>query len=247
MQSPSALPTPSIGYGHDDANKRRLFLICLLAITTTSMSFVLRSSIAQDIQTRLFDPDRSAALGDDRRLRPRSGLPQFRNDRGGRQPADRRGRHAHGPAAVRPDVRDGHRADHPRRPDLVRRRRLQHRLAGHAVVGHGVGLLRGGHQSADDDALPRGQDAQAQRAARVVAGRASSSAASLVWPLAPSISTGASSSRSCSCRPRRCIVLLLTSGTLPEDRARRRRRSRERDVQGVPQAGVLRCGSWPCS
>lgn len=42
--------------GHDDANKRRLFLICLLAITTTSMSFVLRSSIAQDIQTGLFDP-----------------------------------------------------------------------------------------------------------------------------------------------------------------------------------------------
>jgi MFS family permease len=48
--------TPTIVDGHDDANKRRLFLICLLAITTTSMSFVLRSSIAQDIQTGLFDP-----------------------------------------------------------------------------------------------------------------------------------------------------------------------------------------------
>lgn len=48
--------TPAIADGHDDANKRRLFLICLLTITTTSMSFVLRSSIAQDIQTRLFDP-----------------------------------------------------------------------------------------------------------------------------------------------------------------------------------------------
>src|SRR6478735_1533349 len=47
---------PTIAYGHDDANKRRLFLICLLAITTTSMSFVLRSSIAQDLQTHLFDP-----------------------------------------------------------------------------------------------------------------------------------------------------------------------------------------------
>ena len=42
--------------GHDDANKRRLFLICLLACVTMSMSFVLRSSIAQDIQTHLFDP-----------------------------------------------------------------------------------------------------------------------------------------------------------------------------------------------
>ena len=51
MTNPSA-----IADGHDDANKRRLFLICLFTITTTSMSFVLRSSIAQDIQTRLFDP-----------------------------------------------------------------------------------------------------------------------------------------------------------------------------------------------
>src|SRR5689334_11901430 len=49
----SALPTPD---GHDDANKRRLFLICLFAITTTSMSFMLRSSIAADLQTSLFDP-----------------------------------------------------------------------------------------------------------------------------------------------------------------------------------------------
>lgn len=48
--------TPLTPDGHDDANKRRLFLICLLAIVTTSMSFVLRSSIAQDIQTSLFDP-----------------------------------------------------------------------------------------------------------------------------------------------------------------------------------------------
>ena len=56
MPSPSALPTPATEYGHDESNKRRLFLICLMAITTTSMSFVLRSSIAQDLQTRLFDP-----------------------------------------------------------------------------------------------------------------------------------------------------------------------------------------------
>jgi len=51
----AARPT-STEYGHDEANKRRLFLICLVTITTTSMSFVLRSSIAQDIQTHLFDP-----------------------------------------------------------------------------------------------------------------------------------------------------------------------------------------------
>jgi MFS family permease len=57
--------TPTTADGHDEANKRRLFLICLLAITTTSMSFVLRSSIAQDIQTGLFDaidPLHSASL-----------------------------------------------------------------------------------------------------------------------------------------------------------------------------------------
>ncbi len=48
--------TSTTADGHDDANKRRLFLICLLAITTTSMSFVLRSSIAQDIGSSLFDP-----------------------------------------------------------------------------------------------------------------------------------------------------------------------------------------------
>src|SRR6186997_820513 len=52
----TAVPTAATADGHDTANKRRLFLICVLTITTTSMSFVLRSSIAQDIQTTLFDP-----------------------------------------------------------------------------------------------------------------------------------------------------------------------------------------------
>ena len=56
MSPSSALSTPAPEYGHDAANKKRLFLICLLACTTTSMSFVLRSSIAQDIQTTMFDP-----------------------------------------------------------------------------------------------------------------------------------------------------------------------------------------------
>src|SRR3954467_8946081 len=61
----AATATSAIEYGHDDANKRRLFLICLLACVTTSMSFVMRSSIAQDIQTHLFDaidPLHSAGL-----------------------------------------------------------------------------------------------------------------------------------------------------------------------------------------
>ena len=87
MPSSSALPTPATADGHDAANKRRLFLICLMAITTTSMSFVLRSSIAQDIQTTTVRPDRPAAFGGARRVRPRRRLPQFRNDRGGGQPA----------------------------------------------------------------------------------------------------------------------------------------------------------------
>lgn len=41
--------------GHDDANKRRLFLVCLCAIVTTSMSFILRGAIAQDLQLAYFD------------------------------------------------------------------------------------------------------------------------------------------------------------------------------------------------
>ena len=53
----SSAPSPTATLdGQDDANKRRLFLICLLAVVAQSMSFVLRSSIAQDIQTTLFDP-----------------------------------------------------------------------------------------------------------------------------------------------------------------------------------------------
>lgn len=55
MESSSTAPAAT-AYGHDDANKRRLFLICLLACTTTSMSFVLRSSITQDVGNQLFNP-----------------------------------------------------------------------------------------------------------------------------------------------------------------------------------------------
>jgi MFS family permease len=61
----SAADVPATAHGHDDANKKRLFLICLLAITTTSMSFAMRSAVAPDIQKHLFDaidPLRSAQL-----------------------------------------------------------------------------------------------------------------------------------------------------------------------------------------
>lgn len=49
--------------GHDEANKRRLFLICLMAITTTSMAFGLRTSTAGAIKTALFDPINAAESG----------------------------------------------------------------------------------------------------------------------------------------------------------------------------------------
>jgi MFS family permease len=56
MQSSISAAVPVTAEGHDAANKKKLFLICLCAIVTTSMSFSLRSSIAQDIQTAFFDP-----------------------------------------------------------------------------------------------------------------------------------------------------------------------------------------------
>lgn len=54
----SAISSAAAARAHADdlVNKRRLFMICLFAITTTSVSFALRSSIAHDIQTTLFDP-----------------------------------------------------------------------------------------------------------------------------------------------------------------------------------------------
>jgi MFS family permease len=46
---------PAIADGHDDANKRRLFVVCVCALVTTSMSFILRGGIAQSLQTDYFD------------------------------------------------------------------------------------------------------------------------------------------------------------------------------------------------
>jgi MFS family permease len=56
MQPTTSTSAPSTATGHEGFNKRKLFLICLCAITTTSMSFILRSSIAHDLQTTFFDP-----------------------------------------------------------------------------------------------------------------------------------------------------------------------------------------------
>lgn len=55
MISAAPADAPVLADGHDDANKKRLFLVCLCAIVTTSMSFILRGAIAQDLQTAYFD------------------------------------------------------------------------------------------------------------------------------------------------------------------------------------------------
>jgi MFS family permease len=63
MESALTAAAP-VADGHDDANKRRLFMICVMAITTTSMAFGLRTSIASDVKTTLFDPINAAHSGE---------------------------------------------------------------------------------------------------------------------------------------------------------------------------------------
>lgn len=49
-------PAPAaLAAGHDDANKKRLFVICVCALVTTSMSIVLRSSLGPALQASYFD------------------------------------------------------------------------------------------------------------------------------------------------------------------------------------------------
>jgi MFS family permease len=60
MESALSTAAAAPAEGHDAANKRRLFVICVMAITTTSMAFGLRSSIAADMKTSLFDPINAA-------------------------------------------------------------------------------------------------------------------------------------------------------------------------------------------
>jgi MFS family permease len=49
-------PAPSAIRAHADLDTRKLFLIAVLACTTNSISFSLRTSIAKDIKTAFFDP-----------------------------------------------------------------------------------------------------------------------------------------------------------------------------------------------
>jgi MFS family permease len=65
MQSSiSAAEAPALADGHDDANKKRLFLVCLFACVTTSMCFILRGAIAHDLQVAYFDQiDKAHAAG----------------------------------------------------------------------------------------------------------------------------------------------------------------------------------------
>jgi MFS family permease len=47
---------PNVANEHAGLDTRKLFLICVLSCTTNGISFSLRTSIASDIQTTLFDP-----------------------------------------------------------------------------------------------------------------------------------------------------------------------------------------------
>src|SRR6188768_3051277 len=64
MESTISAAPAVVAAGHDDANKKRLFLICVCALVTTSMSFILRGGIAQSLQTDYFDAiDKAHAAG----------------------------------------------------------------------------------------------------------------------------------------------------------------------------------------
>ena len=56
MESTNAIPTSAVAPAHAGINVRKLFVLCCLCLATTSMSFALRSSIASELKTELFDP-----------------------------------------------------------------------------------------------------------------------------------------------------------------------------------------------
>jgi MFS family permease len=68
MESTTAIPRPLAAPAQDGINHRRLFVLSCLCLATTSMSFILRGSIATDLKAQLFDsidPIHSATmLGD---------------------------------------------------------------------------------------------------------------------------------------------------------------------------------------
>jgi MFS family permease len=56
MESTNAIPTAVAAPAHVGINVRKLFVLACLCLATTSMSFALRTSIASDLKTTLFDP-----------------------------------------------------------------------------------------------------------------------------------------------------------------------------------------------
>ena len=56
MESTNAIPTSAAALANARINGRKLFVLCCLCLATTSMSFALRTSIASDLKTELFDP-----------------------------------------------------------------------------------------------------------------------------------------------------------------------------------------------
>jgi MFS family permease len=56
MESTTAIPSAVAAPAHAGINTRRLFVLSCLCLATTSMSFILRGSIATDLKTQLFDP-----------------------------------------------------------------------------------------------------------------------------------------------------------------------------------------------
>ncbi|HTA19796.1 MAG TPA: MFS transporter [Polyangia bacterium] len=56
MESTTAIPSAVAAPVQAGINTRRLFVLSCLCLATTSMSFILRGSIATDLKTQLFDP-----------------------------------------------------------------------------------------------------------------------------------------------------------------------------------------------
>jgi len=55
MESTISTAPALVAAGHDDATKKRLFLICVTALVTTSMTFILRAGLGADLQSTYFD------------------------------------------------------------------------------------------------------------------------------------------------------------------------------------------------
>ena len=56
MESTTAIASPVTETAHAGLNVRKLFVLACLCLATSSMSFALRTSIAHDLQTQVFDP-----------------------------------------------------------------------------------------------------------------------------------------------------------------------------------------------